>query len=485
MVHREQASHQAGRNEPYRTAPRSPRTPANRAGLQTVLLPPPVQAGYFELSWSAARPDIAGAAHLRAALQFRFLSVISHRAHSFSLHSWSRYRATRTRAMAALSTPGAISDDEFTMLSAEGDTYSTLPPATDRNTYALVNRAQDDLQIRRNYSDNLTASFSKAPLSRWQAMRHAVSGFLYPRSRAALADDNLLALSALRLSLNQDPANAWSRGSHSSEFRKQKKFAWCQFSSVETFASVRCSIPERPPTLFLVDYGRSWELDVFVFPHNALRAELIDLYDILEGIAHLGLNLQLLHIHRLSMWWQTFERFLNDYITYEDKVLLPWVYAEGDRVPAVHNFRIAMAGRRNRVNELALEVSNVFALFNCRPGGEILPLLFRTIREFLPRLLNYLSKEEKYLPRVLAGLHEKDEKPVMERNMMVFFQNTESPGLNMYLLTRWIASKDEVRRIKRRYLRRRTRFWYHRRAKRAFLEHASVVAEFRTLPRLA
>lgn len=370
--------------------------------------------------------------------------------------------------MAALSTPGAISDDEFTMLSVDGGF------GEDESRAVILRGAAAAPALRRTHSETTL----KSP-TRWHAMRQAVSGFFYPRNRAALADDNLLALQALRLSLNYDTA-AWG-----TEFRKQKKFAWCQFSSVETFASVRCSLPERPPTLFLVEYGRSWELDVFVFPHNAIRAELIDLYDILEGIALLGLNLQLLHIHRLATWWATFERFLNDYFTFEDKVLLPWVYAEGDRVPAVHNFRVAMASRRERVNELALEVSNVFSLFNCRPGGEILPLLFRSIREFLPRLLNYLSKEEKYLPRVLAGLHEADEKAMMERNMMMFFQNTANPGLSVYLLTRWIPSKDDIRRIKRRYLKRRTRFWYHRRAKRAFLEHASVAAEFRTLPRLA
>lgn len=383
----------------------------------------------------------------------------------------------------ALSTPGAISDDEFTMLSAEGDTSRSLA-YRDSDALALVGRPHEDELIVGAHSDAYSASIPKEPVTRWEAMRCAVAGFFNPRSRGTLANDNLRALSALRLSLNYDPTNSWQRNSSTNEFKKQKKFAWCQFSSVETFASVRCSLPERPPTLFLVEYGRSWELDVFVFPHNALRAELIDLYDILEGIAHLGLNLQLLHIHRLSMWWQIFERFLGDYFLYEDKVLLPWVYAEGERVPAVHNFRVAMAGRRNRVNELALEVSNVFSLFNCRPGGEILPMLFRSIREFLPRLLNYLSKEEKYLPRVLAGLHDQDEKPVMERNMMTFFQNTDDPGLSIYLLTRWIPSNDEVRRIKRRYLKRRTRFWYHRRAKRAYLEHIAVAADFRVLPRL-
>ncbi len=372
------------------------------------------------------------------------------------------------------------------MLSADGDTYQTLS-SNNPNQYALVAHHQNDLHLYGRDTGTYSAStLPKEPISRWQALRDAFASLFHPRNNADLTDDNLRALSALRVSLNYDPGTAASsRGTYTSEFKKQKKFAWCQFSSVETFASVRCALPERPPTLFLVEYGRSWELDVFVFPHNAIRAELIDLYDILEGIAHLGLNLQLLHIHRLSMWWQTFERFLNHYFLFEDKVLLPWVYVDGDRVPAVHNFRIAMAGRRNRVNELALEVSNVFSLFNCRPGGEILPMLFRSIREFLPRLLNYLSKEEKYLPRVLAGLHEEDEKPVMERNMMMFYQNADDPGLFMYLLTRWIPRKDEKRRIKRRYLKRRTRFWYHRRSKRVFCEHIAVAAEFRTLPRLS
>lgn len=395
--------------------------------------------------------------------------------------------------MAALSTPGAVSDDEFTMLSAEGDTYnsltSSLPsPQSPDLPGALIARPPADVHspfLRGDPHAYSAASLPKPPLSRWAPVRDALESLFRPRNNADLADDNLRALSALRVSLNYDPGTASASAASASDFKRQKKFAWCQFSSVETFASVRCALPERPPTLFLVEYGRSWELDVFVFPHNALRAELIDLYDILEGIAHLGLNLQLLHIHRLAVWWATFERFLNHYFLFEDKVLLPWVYADGDRVPAVHNFRVAMASRRNRVNELALEVSNVFSLFNCRPGGEILPMLFRSLREFLPRLLNYLSKEEKYLPRVLAGLHEEDEKPVMERNMINFYQNSDDPGLFIYLLVGWMPMKDDVRRIKRRYLRRRTRFWYHRRSKTAYFEHVAVAAEFRTLPRLS
>jgi len=376
----------------------------------------------------------------------------------------------------ALSTPGAISDDEFTVLTTEWD--SSRAPETG----ALVPRPPDDIQPRA-HSDTYSHLHSNESSSRWQSMCGAFAGFFNPRGRASLADENLRALSALRRSLNYDPSNSMKRSSRSTELVKQKKFAWCQFSSVETFASVRCVLPERPPTLFLVEYGRSWELDVFVFPHNALRSELIDLYDILEGIAHLGLNLQLLHIHRLSMWWQIFARFLSDYFLFEDKVLLPWVYAEGDRVPAVHNFRVAMSSRRNRVNELASEVSNVFSLFNCRPGGEILPMLFRSIREFLPRILNYLAKEEKYLPRVLAGLHDQDEKPVMERNMMMFFQNTENAGLSLFLLTKWIVSKDEVRRIRRKYLKRRTRLWY-RKARRTYADHVAVAADFRFFPAL-
>lgn len=383
--------------------------------------------------------------------------------------------------MAALPTPGAVSDDEYAVLSAEGDTTPSLP-ASDTEAYALVQHSSHRVEPQDTVSYTLSIAAESRPV--WRALYATFCGLFVPPKTSIAAPENLRVLSALRVSLNYDPRYSAPRHTLSADYKKQKKFAWCQFSSVETFASVRCALPERPPTLFLVEYGRSWELDVFVFPHNAIRAELIDLYDILEGIARLGLNLQLIHIHRLAMWWQVFERFLSDYFRFEDKVLLPWVYGEGDRVAAVHNFRLAMARRRNRVNELALEVTNVFSLFNCRPGGEILPLLFRSIRELLPRLLSYLCKEERYLPRVLASHHERDEKPVMERNMVTFFQNTDDPSTSIHLLTRWIPSRDEVRRIKRKYLKRRTRFWRRRRAKYAALEHVSTALEFKAMNRV-
>ena len=54
---------------------------------------------------------------------------------------------------------------------------------------------------------------------------------------------------------------------------------------------------------------------MFVFPHNALRAELLDM-------AYLGLTLQSLDIHCMSMWWRISVTFLNKNFQFEDKVVL-------------------------------------------------------------------------------------------------------------------------------------------------------------------
>ena len=219
-----------------------------------------------------------------------------------------------------------------------------------------------------------------------------------------LTDGSLYPLSALGLRLDYDPSNSWQRSDGSYEFKKQKKFAWSQFSSAKTFASVRCSIPECPPTLFPVEYCRSWKLAVLAFPHNALRAELVDMFDILENIANLGLSLQWLNIHHLSMWWQVSVAFLNNYFHLEDKV-----HAEAERELAVLSFRDATALRRLCVNERSLEVSNFLSLLNCWQVCEIIPKVSHSIREFLPRLPKYMAKEDKYHPAVLAGQPYHDE----------------------------------------------------------------------------
>ena len=158
------------------------------------------------------------------------------------------------------------------------------------------------------------------------------------------------------------------------------------------------------PVIGMLGVFSVWKLDEFVFPHNALRAELLGMCDILQDMTHLGLSLQWLDIHRLLMWLQVFVAFLNNYLQFED-----YVHAEAEREPAVLRFGIVTAVRRFCVNELTLEVSKFLSLLNCWSAGEILLMVSRYIREFLTRLLKYMAKEVKYHPSVLAGLPFKDE----------------------------------------------------------------------------
>eukprot|EP00183_Erythrolobus_madagascarensis_P003031 CAMPEP_0185851632 /NCGR_PEP_ID=MMETSP1354-20130828/10711_1 /TAXON_ID=708628 /ORGANISM="Erythrolobus madagascarensis, Strain CCMP3276" /LENGTH=774 /DNA_ID=CAMNT_0028552661 /DNA_START=333 /DNA_END=2657 /DNA_ORIENTATION=+ len=79
-------------------------------------------------------------------------------------------------------------------------------------------------------------------------------------------------------------------------------------------------------SLKFASFGESWAVDVFSLPHNAIRRDLIDLYDMLESMYMRKRVLDVpLEIAMVFEWLRTFRSFLLRYFECEEQVLFPWI----------------------------------------------------------------------------------------------------------------------------------------------------------------
>lgn len=259
----------------------------------------------------------------------------------------------------------------------------------------------------------------------------------------------------------------------------QDCFAWNDATSIETWAAIREAHVIQPPLLYMSEYGTRWDIDLFVLPHNAVRAELMDMVDILNAFARSGFNLTLGHIHDFGAWWRVFEDFLLAYFSLDDAVLLPWTCdsktsAESAEHSAVQS---ATTARRTRVEHLANEVGNAFTLFRCKPSGEVLPLLYRALHTFLPRLLSYMAKQEQHVGR--APNPSTTYRAELRRRLFDSVLSSKQPLTNIFLLTRWAPEDTGVYKLLRTQIRGHMRLRLRAHIRHITATHLRIVDNFR------
>lgn len=168
----------------------------------------------------------------------------------------------------------------------------------------------------------------------------------------------------------------------------------------------------------------------------------------------------------LADWWPKFDALLADYFAFESTVLMPWIY-RGGAAHDLQDLRQKMASHAAYINDMFLEVHNVLALFNANPDTDVLPLLIRTVREFVPSLLQYFDVEERYLPSVIQAGHTETDAFNVTRLM--------TRKLDAVLLTRWIPSRKERNAIRRMYMTPSACIKYFAKRRKAYVTHLDLV----------
>lgn len=214
----------------------------------------------------------------------------------------------------------------------------------------------------------------------------------------------------------------------------------------------------RVPLIAMAEFSEpmnkeKWYIDVFTLPHNAVRRECIDLYDMLSALARCSsandfceTDLQL-----LERWWVVANNLFRCYFEVERRVLFPWVDSAGAQEWEV---QLALKKMRSLKDKLETQLGKVDRVWNektFKTVGETYALFYKTVDDFVPRLMNYFVDQEILLPAIVKEFYKKENRSEVDKQLVAAFlappteSHDENVRHNLVLLVRWITKSKQLR----------------------------------------
>lgn len=215
----------------------------------------------------------------------------------------------------------------------------------------------------------------------------------------------------------------------------------------------------RVPVLVLAEYSgpvskNKWFIDAFTLPHNAVRRECIDMYDIIMALARCSPDADVTRddMRDFHSWWTTTEQFLKCYFDMEHEVLFPWVDAAGSRdwelQMALGKMRTMKDGLRAQLDD----VRKAWQGLQSQPVGDLFCTIYKAIDIFCPRIMNYFSDQELLLPQIVKGFYRIEDRLAMDKDMLAVYmgdtltrKNKDLAHHSVVLLVRWMSNPRQLR----------------------------------------
>lgn len=215
----------------------------------------------------------------------------------------------------------------------------------------------------------------------------------------------------------------------------------------------------RLPVIALAEFHdpmhmNKWHIDAFTLPHNAVRKECTDLYDIICGLAcrRPDNDIGEIELDKLEAWWNVAHRFLQCYFEMERRVLLPWVDSAGPQDLAVQQALKKMRSMKDRLELLLTAVNRVWSEKTYKTSGELFMLFYKSVDDFIPRMLNYFMDQEVLLPAIVKKYYTVERRDALDKDMIAAFmedpssrQTKSTSRHNLILLVRWIPDPKHLR----------------------------------------
>lgn len=249
----------------------------------------------------------------------------------------------------------------------------------------------------------------------------------------------------------------------------------------------------RRPFMHFAKYGapNSWSLDIFTLPHNAIRAECIDLYNILESIHARSQQVCVIELEEFYLWWAAFEIFIIEYFDFEADILYPYVFPietppdpdlpEPELITqkryADNLIKNSLFSRKETLLDSIRQLNGTFELRRHVDTSDVFHTILEEVNDFVPKLLQYFHTQERHLPPMVARLRSPSSKDTLSRKYVQYVRRGESPHMNLILLSRWMDAdtRDKWIRINvRGYWRLMHRRW----ERRSHREHAYIAFKF-------
>jgi hypothetical protein len=236
---------------------------------------------------------------------------------------------------------------------------------------------------------------------------------------------------------------------------------------------------KRPEGLNLVPLGTSWSVDLFARPHNGIRRELIDLYNMVDSLQRRIAEVRSGDLRTFFLWWDVFESYFDAALKANSQLLIPWACGNGT-IPAAVN-GVVQAAVNTHMIEMRKGFRTVVDQIARRPPDESLAKIIKGLTHIHP-IFEYVEAIENNLPEIAEANHSMKDGLQMEKRVVAFFFKTGDPELRRYhvaVLARGMTEEVESAWTKRIPSLVRFNSWMFK--TRFNAEHIGVVSQLANL----
>mmetsp|Transcript_42489 Transcript_42489/g.104498 ORF Transcript_42489/g.104498 Transcript_42489/m.104498 type:complete len:389 (-) Transcript_42489:76-1242(-) len=189
------------------------------------------------------------------------------------------------------------------------------------------------------------------------------------------------------------------------------------------------------PAVPYADMGTTWGSSLVVFPNNALRREIRNLYTIFTSLEGCGEVVESEPVEQFFQWYAEFQKFLDLYIDAHETVLFPLAEKAGP-LPG----GLAASGRKSahsRLRHLASLVSKSEQRTLEDGFMSSHEVLRRAIDKLALVIIGYCNEQEKVLPELLDANAPKKGRDQVTRTYVRAYLDSTAPHIFAVILGAW------------------------------------------------
>lgn len=234
------------------------------------------------------------------------------------------------------------------------------------------------------------------------------------------------------------------------------------------------------PNFALGEYGapETWNSDVFVLVHNAVRWEIMDLYTIIGSLQRRWLTLSMRDLYDLAEFWEVFELFVAQSFEVEDQIVFPYLLGQAASSEKLATYYNSAKYSKEKLVGMLYDLGATIEMFNNTAPGDVFPSLYRQLVEFLPTILEYMETQDTILPDVFASHCDPEDRIMLNRAVANFLIRAAHGRDAIAILTRWIEDTMILQIWKDENLSARAKSSHAKWVKKLEANHTAIARRF-------
>ncbi len=234
------------------------------------------------------------------------------------------------------------------------------------------------------------------------------------------------------------------------------------------------------PNFALAEYGGAdtWASDVFVLLHNAIRWEIMDVYNIIGSMQRRWTSLRMIDVWDFAEHWEVFEVFVAQYFEIEDQIIFPFMLNVAAQSAELARYHKVVKYNKDRLEGHLLDIGLTLEKFNTSSPSEVMPALYEQLIACLPKILDYMNEQEQVLPKVFRQYCDPEDRTLLNRACANFLIRATNGRHGIAILTRWIEDSMILQMWKNENLSARAKQSHKKWVAVLETEHVAIVNRF-------